>query len=97
MSKLHYRGDKLSLEQFTPNQIISLKHQQAWNVKAAHTLIHSLSWAKCVGLGLGFTLSSWTHDNPIPTDHQSIILVLKPLSQASQKHEVKIVFATTTH
>ena len=94
MSRLGYREGKFSLEQFTPNQVISLEHQQACKTRVAHTLIHSLSLAKCMGLGLGFTLSSWTQVNPIPTDHQSISLVLKLLSRATQKHKGKTAFAT---
>ena len=96
VSNLRHRCNKLSLKEFIMNQVC-LEQKQASKWIPSYTLVYSLSRAENVELSLGFTLSSLTHSNLIPTDHQSWIFVFKPLFWPSQKHERGNAFATTIH
>lgn len=60
--------------------------------RIAYVLVCSLSQAKILEGSLGLTISSWTHDNVIPADHQSIIFVLKHLFKQAKNTKVELHF-----
>ena len=95
MTRLEFKGDKLSLEQLT---LFPMSSSRLHTCRMTENLLHNpLNLKSCVcGDETKVHTRAGPHVDPLPLTINLVVLVSRPLSKTSQKNMDDIIFTTTT-